>query len=98
MKLNKGLYGIFVADAGYISQKLRDEFYIERKRILFAKPRKNMGKLITAFQNLLYGTRMLMELNFRNLKLFYGLVTSMPRSVSGYLANCIYPLLACQIA
>jgi hypothetical protein len=98
MRLNKGLYGIFVADAGYISQKLQKEFYVEHQRILFAKPRKNMRKLITPFQNFLYGTRMLIELNFRSLKMFYGLVTSMPRSVSGYLANYIYSLLAYQIA
>lgn len=98
MKLNKGLFGIFVADAGYISEKLQKEFFIEHKRILFAKPRKNMKKLITAFQYHLYNTRMLIELNFRNLKLFYGLITSMPRSVNGYLANYIYSLLAYQIA
>lgn len=98
MKLNKGLFGIFIADAGYISEKLQREFFIEHKRILFAKPRKNMNKLITAFQYHLYNTRMFIELNFRNLKLFYGLITSMPRSVSGYLANYIYSLLAYQIA
>ena len=98
MRLNKGLFGIFIADAGYISQKLQDEFYVEHKRILFAQPRKNMRKMITAFQNFLYGTRMTIELNFRNLKLFYGILTSMPRSVNGYLANYIYSLLAYQIA
>lgn len=98
MKLNKGLFGIFIADAGYISKKLQEEFYVEHKRILFAKPRANMNKIMTAFQNFLYGTRMLIELNFRSLKLFYGLVTSLPRSVNGYLANYIYSLLAYQIA
>lgn len=98
MRLNKGLFGIFVADAGYISQKLQKEFFIEHKRLLFAKPRANMKKLITAFEYHLYNTRVLIELNFRNLKLFYGLITSMPRSVNGYLANYIYSLLAYQIA
>lgn len=98
LKLNKDLLGIFVADAAYISKKLSSDFYQEGKRILLAKPRKNMGKLMTKFQEFLYGTRMLIELNFRNLKLFYGLVTSLPRSVHGYLANYIYSLLAYQIA
>ena len=98
MKLNKGLSGIFVADAGYVSEKLQKEFYREHKRILFAQPRKNMKKLINAFQYHLYNTRMLIELNFRNLKLFYGIITSMPRSVGGYLANYIYSLLAYTIA
>lgn len=98
MELNKDLMGIFVADAAYISKKLSREFHLEGQRILLAKPRKNMGKLMTKFQEILYGTRMIIELNFRNLKLFYGLVTSLPRSVNGYLANYIYSLLAYLLA
>ena len=98
LELNKDLFGIFVADAAYISKKMQRDFYIENKRILFAKPRKNMKVLMTKWQERLYQTRMLIELNFRNLKMFYGLVTSLPRSVSGYLANYIYSLLAYQIA
>ena len=98
LKLNKDLLGLFVADAGYISKKLQRDFYIEGKRLLLAKPRKNMGKIMTKFQEFLYSTRMLIELNFRSLKMFYGLVTSLPRSVGGYLANYIYALLAYQIA
>lgn len=93
-KLNDDLEGIFVADAEYVSQKLNRAFYREHKRILFARPRKNMGKLITAFQYHLYNTRMLIELNFRNLKMFYGLITSLPRSINGYLANYFYSILA----
>ncbi len=94
MKLNKDLDGIFVADAGYISEDLSREFYQERKRILFAHPKKNMKKLITGFQYFLSNTRMLIELNFRNLKMFHNLVTSLPRSANGYFANYIYSLLA----
>ena len=95
--LSEDLIGIFIADAGYISAKLARKFYQEHKRILIAKPRSNMRKLMTEFEEMLYGTRMLIELNFRNLKMFYGLVTSLPRSVDGYLANYIYSLLAYQI-
>ncbi len=95
--LSKDLIGIFMADAGYISQKLAREFYQEHKRALLAKPRANMKKLMTEFEEMLYSTRMIIELNFRNLKMFYGLVTSLPRSVDGYLANYIYSLLAYQI-
>lgn len=98
LKLNKGLYGLFAADAAYTSQKLQEEFYEENKRILFAKPRKNMKKIMTWWQDMLYKTRMTIELNFRSIKLFYGLITSMPRSVNGYLANYIYSLLAYVIA
>src|SRR3989338_3570558 len=80
-KMNKDMTGIFVADAGYISKDLEQEFYIENKRMLFAKPRANMKKLITDFQYHLYNTRMLIELNFRNLKMFHNLETSLPRSI-----------------
>lgn len=94
MKLNQDLTGIFIGDAAYISQKLAYAFHLEGERILLAKPRKNMKKVATGFQTLLYSTRMMIELNFRNLKCFYNLVTSLPRSVNGYLANYIYALLA----
>lgn len=94
MDLNKDLKGIFVADGGYISKNLQTEFYREGERILFTQPRKNMKKLITGFQFLLYNTRMLIELNFRNLKMFHNLVTSLPRSANGYFANYTYSLLS----
>lgn len=97
-EMNKDLLGIFVADAGYISKDLERDFFIENKRILFAKPRANMKKLATAFQTRLYNTRMQIEINFRNLKMFYGLETSLPRSIDGYLANYIYSLLAYVLA
>lgn len=92
-KMNKDIMGIFVADSGYISKDLEQEFYIENKRILFAKPKANMKRIITAFQKHLYDTRMLIKLNFRNLKMFHNLVTSLPRSIDGYLGNYVYALL-----
>jgi len=96
--LSQGLSGIFIADAGYVSQKLSEDFHEKGERILLAKPRANMKKMMTKFEEALYQTRMIIELNFRSLKMFYGLVTSLPRSVDGYLANYIYSLLAYQIA
>ncbi|MFZ2970821.1 MAG: transposase [Minisyncoccia bacterium] len=87
IRLSKDLMGLFIADAGYISKKLSGEFYIEHKRILLAKPKKNMKKIMTKFEELLYQTRMLIELNFRSMKMFYNLITSMPRSIDGYFAN-----------
>ena len=94
MKLNKDLEGIFIADAGYVSENLEKEFYRENKRILFTKPRKNMKKVITFFQKKLYDTRMTIELNFRNLKMLYNLVSSFPRTINGYLANYIHSIAA----
>jgi hypothetical protein len=92
--LNKDLNGLFVADSGYVSAELEKRFYREGKRILLTKPYKTMKKLATAFELWLYDTRMLVEINFRILKEFLGLVTSLPRSVTGYLANYTYALLA----
>jgi hypothetical protein len=96
--MSNDLRGILVGDAGYIKEKLQREFHEEGKRIFLAKPRKNMKIMMTKFQQILYDTRAVIELNFRNLKMFCGLITSLPRSVDGYLANYIYSLLAYQIA
>lgn len=96
--MSKDLLGILVGDAGYIKKKLQREFYQEGKRIFLVKPRKNMKVLMTKFQQILYDSRALIELNFRTLKMFCGLITSLPRSVDGYFANYIYSLLAYQIA
>jgi len=96
-KLNSDLTGIFVADAGYVSKKLEQQFS-NSQRIILTVPKVNMKKIATDWQIACLNTRMLVELNFRNLKMFYGLITSLPRSVNGYLANYIYSLLAYQIA
>lgn len=98
MELNKDIEGIFVADTAYLSQELAKQIYRLGKGLLFSKPRSNMKKLITGFQFHLYNTRMLIEINFRNLKAFHGLATSLPKSVDGYFANYIYSLLAYQLA
>ena len=97
-KMNEKLYGIFVADAGYISEDLARSFFVENRRILFAKPRANMKKLATELNNQLYDTRMLIEQHFRNLKEFYLFVTHLPRSIDGYFGNYFYALLAYVLA
>lgn len=98
MDLNKDLDGIIIGDAAYCSAKLAQEFYQEKKRILLAKPKKNMKKMITGFQYYLYKTRAIIEINFNSLKRFHNLITSLPRSMNGYLANYIYSLLSYLIA
>jgi len=94
MKLNEKLKGLFIADAGYISQKLAEEFHIEGERLLMAKPKANMKKLATLWQHILYNTRSRVEALFNNTKKFRGLVSSLPRSIDGYLCNYISALLA----
>ena len=96
-ELTDEIAGILIADAGYIKKELQQAYYQEGKRIMLVQPRKNMKKLMTKLEEKLLQTRMLIELNFRSLKMFYGLITSLPRSVDGYLANYIYSLLAYQI-
>lgn len=97
LELNKDLMGLFIADSGYVSKKLQKKFNIKGKRFLIVKPRKNMKNQFTELEEFFYKTRAVIELNFRTLKVFYGLITSLPRSVNGYLANYIYSLLAYQL-
>jgi Transposase DDE domain len=97
LKLAENIWGLLIGDAGYVSKKLADAFN-RADRIFMAKPYKNMRKIATRLQGLLYGTRMLIEKHFRVLKLFYGLVTSVPRSVNGYFANYFYALCAYVLA
>lgn len=98
MKLNKDLYGLFIADAGYISEKLRCEFNIDYKRLLIAKPKANMKKMATELQHKLYSSRSLVESHFNNMKKFYNLRNTLPRSIDGYLCNYMSSLLAHVLA
>jgi len=97
LKLAQEITGIVIADAGYVSKKLAEAFN-RVDRILKVKPYKNMKVLATALDTLLYGTRMMIEKHFRCLKQFFGLVTSMPRSITGYFANYFYSLMAYQVS
>lgn len=92
--MNKDLWGVIIMDSGYVSNDLQNEMNVEGKRWWVVKPYKTMKKLATIIENLLYDTRMMVETNFRNLKLFLGLVSSLPRSLAGYLANYTYSILA----
>ena len=97
-KLVADMSGIFVADAGYISQALANEIHVEGRRLFMARAKRNMKRLWGEMQEKIYDTRMLIELNFRNLKMFHGLVTSLPRSIDGYLANHVHSLLSYVLA
>lgn len=90
--VNQDIFGIIVADAGYVSKKLEDDMNVEGKRWVLIRPYKTMKKLMTKWQEDLYKGRFQIEFDFRNLKLFHGLVTSLPRSINGYLANYLHAL------
>jgi hypothetical protein len=96
--INKNIYGVLVADAGYVSKKLESDMTIEHKRMLLIRPYKTMKRLATLLQLGIYRGRFQIEFDFRCLKLFHGLVTSMPRSVNGYLGNYVFALLSFVIA
>lgn len=97
-KMNALLRGIFVADAGYISEELEKEFFIENERVVFITPRANMKKIATAMQTFLQSLRMRVETHFRSLKLFQGLVTSLPRSLNGMFTHYLASLTAYMMA
>lgn len=96
--MNKDLRGIFIADAGYLSAQLERDFFIERERILLTCTRSNMKKVATSDDIALLNTRMRIEDNFGNLKQFKNLVSTVCRSVRGYLVNYLSSVLAYMIA
>ena len=97
-KINADIAGIIVADAGYVSKQLEQDMYIEHQRWILIRPYKKMKKLMTDWQYQLYKGRFQIEFDFRNLKMFHGLVTSLPRSINGYLANYLHALVSFVLA
>jgi hypothetical protein len=97
-KMNDKLRGIFIADAGYISKDVERGFFIEHERMILTIPRANMRRIATAAHIALMRTRMRVEIHFRVLTCFFGLVTSLPRSVDGYLAHYLSAICAYLVA
>ncbi len=96
-KINETIKGIIVADAGYVSKALERDMNTHDCWVLI-KPYAKMKRLATAWQLALYKKRFDIEFDFRNMKMFHGLVTSLPRSVNGYLANYLYAILSFVLA
>ena len=97
-KMNQRLKGLFVADAGYVSQELERDFFMEGERMLITATRKNMRKIATPMHIALLNLRMRVEVHFRVLKLCYGLVTPFPRSIDGYLTHYLSSISAYLVA
>ena len=85
--INEDIFGVIVADAGYVSKQLEKNMDIDGKRWVMIRPFKSMKKLMTQWQDKLYRSRFQIEFDFRSMKLFHGLVSSLPRSVNGMIAN-----------
>jgi hypothetical protein len=79
---------IIVGDAGYVSSEL-DKQANENNNTLLTAKRKNMRRLATLWQNKCMNMRSRIETVFDVLKERFGLVTSLPRSINGYLAHYI---------
>ena len=97
-KMNEKLKGLFGADAGYISGDLEKDFFIENERAVFITPRANMRKVATPFEIAVLNLRMKIEAHFRMLKVCYGLVTSFPRSIDGYITHYLAAVTAHLLA
>lgn len=93
-RMNDKLRGLFVADAGYVSAELAHDFHLEGERWLLTAVRANMKRLATGLGIALVRLRMRVEIHFRVLKLRYGLVTSFPRSLDGYLTHYLAAIAA----
>ena len=93
-KMNEKLRGLFTADAGYISKDLERDFFIEDERMVLIASRANMKKIATPFEIAVLNLRMKVEVHFRMLKVCYGLVTSFPRSIDGYLTHYLATICA----
>src|SRR6476646_913246 len=77
---------IIVTDAGYVSKELNQKAR-ENNNTLLTAVRKNMRTLATIFQNKCMNMRSRIESVFDVLKERFKLVTSLPRSINGYLAH-----------
>jgi Transposase DDE domain len=87
---------ILVADAGYVSKEL-DKYANSFNNILLTAKRKNMKTLATMWQNKCMNMRSRIESVFSELKERLGLVSSLPRSISGYLAHYVRCLFAYMV-
>jgi hypothetical protein len=79
---------IIVGDAGYVSSELELKANKNNNILLTAK-RKNMKTIAGDWQNKAMNKRSRIETVFDVLKERYNLVTSLPRSINGYLAHYI---------
>ena len=93
LNLLKGLKGLVVADAGYLSEKLMSQLF--KQGILFLTGvRKNMKRLMTQAQHQLLKLRQRAEGVFSVLKYRLNIEAPIARSMMGYISRCIFPCLA----
>lgn len=90
------IFGLIVADAGYLGKEFGEKARKLGKRILTGV-RKNMKQLMTKAQHILLKSRQIVETVFSVLKHRMGIETSLPRSELGHFAHYIWCLTAYQL-
>jgi hypothetical protein len=96
-KLLKGLKGLCIADAGYMSKELMHALY--QQGILFLTDvRKSMKRLMTDTQHAVLKLRQRIEGVFSCLKHRLKAEASIARSPLGYFSRCLYACLAFVLA
>ena len=89
------IFGMIIADAGYIGKKRQEKAFNLGKRLLTAV-KANMKKMMTFMQHILLKLRQRVETVYSVLKLRLGIETTLPRSPLGYFAHYIWCILAYQ--
>ncbi|OGG00668.1 hypothetical protein A2153_05815 [Candidatus Gottesmanbacteria bacterium RBG_16_38_7b] len=87
--LEKLHHSIVIADAGYISKRLEKKAS-KHGNILLTCLRKSSLRLASFLDICLFNLKPRTEILFSILKERLGLITSLPRSVDGYLAHYIH--------
>lgn len=93
LRLLKGLKGLVVADAGYLSKTLMLKLF-EQGILFMTGVRKNMKRLMSSVQHKLLKLRQRAEGVFSVLKLRFNLEASIARSPSGYFSRALFACLA----
>lgn len=90
------IFGMIIADAGYVSKDLTNKAPNLGKQFLTGV-RKNMKKIMTTTQHQLLKLRQRVETVFSVLKFRMGMETSLPRSIDGLFAHYIWCITAYQL-
>lgn len=90
------IFGMIVADAGYIGKRWQDKAR-ELGKFLLTGVRANMKKILSSVEHQLLKLRQVVETVFSVLKLRMGLETTLPRSPLGYFAHYLWCLTAYQM-
>lgn len=95
-KMWNDIFGMIIADAGYVSKELREKG-LRLGKHLFAGVRANMKKIMTETMHQLLKLRQCVERVFSVLKLRMGIETTLPRSPLGYFAHYLWCITAYQL-